>query len=38
MIDGRICFENGNVMEMDVAATIAQANLEWEKLQQRAIS
>lgn len=38
MIDGRICFENGNVLEMDVAATIAQANTEWNKLQQRATS
>jgi cytosine/adenosine deaminase-related metal-dependent hydrolase len=38
MIDGRICFENGYVMKMDVDATIAQANTEWEKLQQRATS
>ncbi|MGH7452013.1 MAG: 5'-deoxyadenosine deaminase [bacterium] len=38
MIDGCICFENSNVMEMDVDATIAQANAEWEKLQQRAMS
>jgi cytosine/adenosine deaminase-related metal-dependent hydrolase len=38
MIDGRICFENGNVMAMDVDATIALANTEWEKLQQRATS
>jgi cytosine/adenosine deaminase-related metal-dependent hydrolase len=38
MIDGCIRFENGNVMEMDADATIAQANVEWEKLQQRATS
>jgi cytosine/adenosine deaminase-related metal-dependent hydrolase len=36
MIDGRICFESGNVTAMDVNATIAQANVEWEKLQKRA--
>ncbi len=38
MIDGRICFENGSVMEMDVDETITRANTEWEKLQQRAPS
>jgi cytosine/adenosine deaminase-related metal-dependent hydrolase len=38
MIDGRICFENGQVMEMDVNATISQANAEWKKLQHRAAS
>ncbi len=38
VIDGRVCFENGHVLAMDVDATIAQANMEWEKLQQRATS
>jgi cytosine/adenosine deaminase-related metal-dependent hydrolase len=38
MIDGRICFENGNVMEMDIDATISHAHAEWKKLQQRAAS
>ncbi len=36
VIDGRLCFENGNVVGMDIDATIAQANTEWEQLQQRA--
>jgi cytosine/adenosine deaminase-related metal-dependent hydrolase len=38
MIDGRICFENGEVTGMDVAETMAGAKIEWEKLQQRATS
>ena len=36
MIDGRICFENGEVNRMDAGATLATAALEWKKLLQRA--
>jgi len=36
MIDGRICYENGEIGNMDVKATLAAAEMEWKKLLHRA--
>ncbi len=35
MIDGRICYERGEIANMDAAATLASAESEWKKLLQR---
>jgi len=36
MVDGRVCYENGEISKMDIKATLAAAELEWKKLLQRA--
>jgi len=36
MVDGRICYENGEIGNMDIKATLAAAEMEWKKLLHRA--
>lgn len=36
MVDGRICYEMNEIGDMDISATLAQAQMEWMKLLQRA--
>jgi len=35
MVDGRICYENGEIGNMDIKATLAAAAMEWKKLLHR---
>jgi len=36
MVDGRICYESGEIGNMDIKATLAAAEIEWQKLLHRA--
>jgi len=36
MVDGRICYERGEIGNMDINATLAAAEIEWKKLLHRA--
>jgi len=36
MVDGRICYESGEIGNMDIKATLAAAEMEWKKLLHRA--